>query len=74
MMTLQEVLEMQLELFLPEVRCDECGIVTYEPVWVVRHICRSTVQYAFCCQEHANSFYIKRNHSIKIGEGYAPET
>lgn len=74
MMKSHEDNEMQLELFLPEVKCDECGKVTWEPVWVVRHICRSTVQYAFCCQEHANDFYTKRNHAIKIGEGYVPET
>lgn len=64
---------MQLELFLPTVKCDECGKETYEPIWVVRHILRGTVQYAFCCQGHADAFYSKRNHSIKTGEGYVPE-
>lgn len=65
---------MQLELFLPAIKCDECGITTYNPVWVVRHIGHSTAQFAFCSQEHANDFYMKRNHSIKKGEGYVPET
>lgn len=74
MMKSHEDSEMQLELFLPEVRCDECGIVTYEPVWVVRHVGRATVQFAFCCQDHANEYYLKRNHNIRRGEGYVPET
>ena len=64
---------MQLELFLPTVKCDECGKETYDPVWVVRHVGHSTVQFAFCCQDHANAFYMKRNHTIRRGEGYVPE-
>ena len=64
---------MQLEMFLPAMHCDECGKATYDPVWVVRSVGRSTVQFAFCCQLHADAFYKKRQYAIRRGDGYVPE-
>lgn len=50
----------QPELFAPAVHCAHCGKPTYTPKIAVRHIGLSTAQFAFCNDDHANKFYLKR--------------
>ena len=46
--------------FTKPIMCQHCGQYTTTPHWVTKEHGRSTQQYAFCNQEHADDFYLNR--------------
>ncbi len=44
--------------FTKPIMCQQCGQFTTTPHWEVKEVGRSTKQFAFCHQEHANDYYL----------------
>ena len=51
--------------------CQHCGQYTTTPHWAVKDIGRSTMQYAFCNEDHALSYWLnllRRNEGAPVDD------
>lgn len=52
-------METHFPIFAKPVMCQHCKQYTTTPVWVTKEIGRSTMQHAFCDENHAYKWYIE---------------
>ena len=51
-------MEIHFPVFTKPIMCRECGQYTTTPVWVIKDVGRSTMQYAFCDEMCSHAFYL----------------
>lgn len=53
-------MQYELPLNLPKIRCEHCGSIVGQPLYVVKHFGLTTKQLPFCNEGCASQHYLER--------------